>query len=325
VVPPKESNKNWNVPVDEAQSGKSRTVVIFVAVGVALAMAGMAAAFIVKEGTINESLESLKEATAPAGEEPVAAFAEETLRFGGEGVGAGKFKDNRVIGVDADNRIYSADYIGNRVQVFDNTGKFIRQWNTQEEYIQDMAVSRNGTVYVVERSVLSSYEGATGKFLHKTKDGTLGNVFVLPDGSVLGSSFTGDIWKFDENLNKISVHKDVMRQAGAESSVIKGFAANGLGEIYAMDMMGGNIFHFTKDLKFIDRFKTGADLFGSGIAVDAQGRIFLSAVNTVYVYTGDGEQLGSFGTYQTFGMAFDDAGNLWTASRPHILRYKVNK
>ena len=96
------------------------------------------------------------------------SVAEEILRFGGEGVGAGNFKDNRVVGVDAGGNIYSADYSGNRVQVFDKTGKFLTQWNPKgSQIISSLAVSRKGKVYLARANTISAYDGINGSMLKK--------------------------------------------------------------------------------------------------------------------------------------------------------------
>src|SRR5262249_37394439 len=55
-------------------------------------------------------------------------FAHLVLTFGGEGTGPGLFNDARNIALDASGNIYVSDYIGGRIQVFDETGKFITQW-----------------------------------------------------------------------------------------------------------------------------------------------------------------------------------------------------
>ena len=325
---PKEEPGSFTPPAET--TSRAKTPIFFVALGIGLLMAvmGGTVAFLTSEVEIDQTLETLQQPAEDAGKTDKAelAFAEENLRFGGEGTGVGKFTDNRVIGVAGNGDVYSADYIGGRVQVFDKQGKFIRQWYTENQYIQDLTVGRDGTVYVTERSELSAYDGATGRFLAKAPRGTFGNVFAMPDGSVLAATFQGDIWKLDAKLNKKAVYKDVMRQAGSDAPMISDMTANGLGEVYILDFMGKNVFHFSPELRFIDRFKPDIGLMMvTGIAIDPKDRIFLSAVNEIHVFDNEGRRQESFPTQQTFGMTFDDDGNLWTASRPYILRYKINR
>jgi hypothetical protein len=60
-----------------------------------------------------------------------------------------------------------------------------------------------------------------------------------------------------------------------------------------------------------------------GIAVDGKGRLFVSNINQIFVTDQNGKPLGNFDTNQAFGMAFTDAGDLFVASRPFVVKYKV--
>jgi len=85
---------------------------------------------------------------------------QELLRIGGDGTGVGKFKDNRVVAVDGSGRIYSGDYFGDRVQVFDQSGQFVTQWHFDpNSTLRGMAVNRDGTVYMSDSQNLFEYDG----------------------------------------------------------------------------------------------------------------------------------------------------------------------
>ena len=95
-----------------------------------------------------------------------------------------------------------------------------------------------------------------------------------------------------------------------------------MGEIYAVPR-GKDVCKFSAEGKFLDRFKIKPGSI-NGIAVDAKDRIFVSETNKVWIYQGDGQELGSFATKQTFGLGFNEQGELLTASRPFIVKYSIN-
>lgn len=248
--------------------------------------------------------------------------ANEILRFGGEGVGAGNFRDNRVIATDAEGRIYSADYTGGRIQVFDKTGKYLSEWTLEDSKspIFSLAASRNGRVYISQTRTLSAFDGASGKLLKTLKTNQFFNLAIRLDGKLV-SLGKNSITVYDENLAKVADYPNINKDAG----ISKGFdfiAVNGLGEIYATPRNGQDVCKFSADGKFTDRFKIKPTSV-NGIAVDSKGRIFISETNKVWIYQPNGQELDSFATKQTFGLAFNEQGELLTASRPFIVKYSV--
>src|SRR5262247_2817050 len=82
-------------------------------------------------GMVNSTIKSV---TAPLRNpgllKPSAAnsFANAVLEFGQEGIGPGMMTDARSIAVDGRGNIYVGEYSGGRIQVFDASGNFLRQW-----------------------------------------------------------------------------------------------------------------------------------------------------------------------------------------------------
>lgn len=296
---------------------KAATPVIVILVVAALFTAGIAMAvfFLVTDTGIEGMAQTLAE-------EP--AFAEEVQRVGGEGTGAGKFTDNRELGIDGKGRIYCADYSGERLQVFNADGTFNTQWFIPKMPVQDLCVSRDGIVYICQQAQISAYDGATGKLLDKTDRGMYGNMTLLLDGSLVAARMDGGIAKLDRDLQETQTYEDVMQKAGAESPMTAEMASNGPGEIFLLDFMGENVYHFSPELVFIDRFKTKG-MIPNHMAVDDKGRIFVSSVTEINIYTNEGEFVGSFPSKQAFGMAFDDKGHVWVADRPYLVKYKINE
>ncbi len=89
--------------------------------------------------------------TSPLTKPSANSFANVALEFGSEGIGAGQFKDARSVAVDGEGHIYTAEYIGGRVQVFDSEGKFVTQWMVDpKQPLTGMAAARKGIVYIVQ-------------------------------------------------------------------------------------------------------------------------------------------------------------------------------
>ena len=119
--------------------------------------------------------------------------------WGGSGVADGKFNLSTGIAVGPQDNVYIGDFGNNRIQVFDNTGKFLRKWSTNPlTSPASVGVDAQGDVYVnifdtdgdhVQKfdssgKLVGSW-GATGtgdgQFLGRTEDMALdqhGNVYV---------------------------------------------------------------------------------------------------------------------------------------------------
>lgn len=309
-----QTQTSFHMDTDGVKKAAKPVLLVMVVVGALVAMGmGLAVFFMVADPGTDTLAQTLTG-------EP--SFAEEVQRIGGEGNGAGKFTDNREVGIDGKGRIYSADYSGGRVQVFDAAGNFSTQWFIPQMPIQDMCVSREGTVYLSQQSRISAYDGATGKLLKQTENDLYGNMATLLDGSLVVTLMDGDMAKLDKDLNVTQKYEDVMQKAGAESSMTSEIAGNGLGEVFVLDFMGRNVYRFSPQFVFKDRFKTKG-MIPNHIAVDDAGRIFVSSVTEINVYNQEGEFLEGFPSKQAFGMAFDGENNLWIADRPYLVKYKI--
>lgn len=256
---------------------------------------------------------------------PVApSFAKEILRFGGEGNGAGKFTDNRTIAVDGEGRIYSSDYSGGRVQIFDKDGKFLNQWfvKDREAVIYSLMANRKGTVFVTQPGgKLTAYEGTSGNILKEAKLDVTSTLYPTVDGKIVAAN-RDDILLIDEDLKVVSTFKKAAESAGMKGG-FNYLAVNGLGEIFAVSRFGKDLAKFSADGKFLDRFKVKS-MTVDDMAVDPKGRIFITDANKVYVYDADGNLVNSFDANQCFALIFNDQGELLTATRPFVVKYAVN-
>lgn len=71
------------------------------------------------------------------------------LSWGEPGTGPGEFRLPHAIAVDQDDRIYVADRENSRIQVFDNDGNYLHEW---DHVIRpdDLFIDRDGILYVAE-------------------------------------------------------------------------------------------------------------------------------------------------------------------------------
>ena len=268
-------------------------------------------------GSVNKAVSKTADkvtATAPQD-------VQELLRIGGDGTGVGKFKDNRVVAVDGSGRIYSGDYFGDRIQVFDQSGQFVTQWRCDADgKLRSLAANREGKVYMSDSQNLFEYDGGTGKLLKKLSATPVNGLAITADGNLIAATREG-YTVFDGDLKQISTQKGAAQSADTKFGFTN-VAVSGNGLIYLTEHRTGDVCKFSRDGKFLTRFPSGIST-GEGIAVDSSGRVFVSSVSKIHVFDESGKVLHSFDTKQTFGMAFNDKDELFATSRPYIVKYKL--
>ncbi len=248
--------------------------------------------------------------------------AEEITKFGGEGTGAGKFKDNRSIAVDGEGRVYSGNYEGGKIQVFDGNGKFLNSFQTEKKSVlKDLVADRKGNLYVVNTNGIFVYEGTSGKLVKQLKINRVEGLALSLDGKLFATVKKG-ITVFDSNLKIIKEIKDAAEQADSANGFDQ-IAVDGNGVIYAVDSRNSDICKFSSEGKFLDRFATELNS-PHDIAISNKGQIFLSDTSKIHIFSETGKEINSFETTQTFGMAFNDADELFVTSRPFVVKYKIN-
>lgn len=265
-------------------------------------------------------------------------FAGVALEFGSEGIGPGQFRDARSIGVDGGGRIYVGEYMGGRVQVFDAQGKFINEWTVDAKMpLRGMAVDRKGTVYVVQKGVITRYEGTTGKSLGSLSySGGAGfdDVAVTQDGGIVAatSGSSDDIVRFNSSGQAVQTIRKAISGQTERSELNMRLAVDGLGNIYALGSFNNAVFKFTREGRFITRIGSTGNEAGqfralSALAVDGQGRIFVSDTKGIQVFDTDGRYLDVFKVPNNVGFAlvFNDRNELLTASRNKVFKFTINK
>lgn len=296
---------------------------IFIVLGILGALAGVGVAIYSVYKSVNRA--TTFNTTPKTSENTKSSFASEILHFGGEGNGAGKFTDNRTIAVDGEGKIYSADYQGGRVQVFDKDGKFLNQWfvKDKEAVLLSLAANRKGVVFITQPGgKITAYEGASGNLLKDAKLDLTSSLYPTVDGKIIAAN-RNDILLIDENLNVVSTFKNAAESAGIKNG-FNYLAVNGLGEIFAVSRDGKDLAKFSAEGKFVDRFKIKPTRI-EDMAIDPKGRIFITDSSEVFVYQPDGNLVDSFKANQCFAIIFNDQGELIMATRPFVVKYSVNQ
>jgi DNA-binding beta-propeller fold protein YncE len=264
-------------------------------------------------------------------------FATATLKFGSEGIGPGNFTDARNVAVDGDGRIYVADYTGGRVQVFDAEGKFQTQWMVDPKMpLRGMAADRRGNVYVVQSGKIQRYEGATGKHLGElayAEGWGFDNVVVTPDGGLVAAwrRHRDDIVRFDPSGRVSKVVRAAVSGQTDESELDLRVAVDGLGNIYALGTFTSSVFKFTPEGRYVNRFGGRGEQPGQfraphAIAVDNQGRVYVSDSKGVQVFDKDGRYIDVFKPAPvSFGLTFDQKNELYVAARTQVLKCALNE
>ncbi|MDT5261269.1 MAG: tripartite motif-containing protein 71, partial [Acidobacteriota bacterium] len=262
-------------------------------------------------------------------------YTQPELTFGSEGIGPGNFKDARSIAVDAEGRIYVAEYSGGRVQVFDATGKFLNQWIVDPKMpLRGMAADRRGTVYVVQKGEIKRYEGTTGKALGTSGGGRgFDDVATTADGGLVAFSYQNrdDIVRLDSAGQVTKAIRSAISGQTDRSELSIRVAADGLGQIYALGEFNNAVFKFTPEGRFLTQFGSDGDELGqfrapSAIAVDNQGRVYVSDFKGVQVFDGNGRYLDLIKLKgAASGLAFNDRNELFVVARTQVYKFAIGK
>lgn len=261
-------------------------------------------------------------------------------RFGGEGIGPGKFEDARAIAVDNAGRLYVGEYGSGRIQVFDTEGAFQTQWRLGDNdfYVDQFAADRGGVLYIPFRGELDQYDGAAGALLGALPPveggpgGYQDSVAATAEGAVY-AVWDDDIVRFNRSgALTLRIHDAIVAAVGGVETTTK-LAVDGLGDIYALGASQDVVVKYDADGAFVDRVAVanrGAEdepaklRAGLALAVDSRGRVYVADIFGIKVYDGDGQHLGVIATPGVaFGLAIDDNDILYVAARTEVLRYQL--
>ena len=326
IQPPIQIKVSQSTPSKGCAKGCVRTALVGGIIG--LVILGIAAAVIM---TTDNPLAALLDLpiTLPSSDSDAA------LTFGGEGTGPGLFTDARHIAVDGAGNIYVGEYSDGRIQVFDAFGEFVTLWMLNDETsLEGLAASRQGTVYAVQGGEIWIHEGATGQLLGQIEYAEgwgFEDVVVMADGGLVASWYknSDDIVRFDAQGNTILTMYEAISSQSGESELAIRVAVDGLGNIYALGTFNSGVFKFTPDGKFVTRFGSAGGEPGQfraphSIAVDGQGRVYVSDSKGVQIFDAGGRYLDLIEVDgPAFGLAFNDRNELFVAVRDHVEKHTL--
>ncbi len=266
------------------------------------------------------------------------AFAEVILQFGGEeGIGPGFFDDTRRLAVDGEGNIYTGDYSGGRIQVFDAEGNFLATWNAGKDlYMTGMTVDRSGTAYVINVDTVEKYNGMSGEFLgtldlpggqrtyfQTAATGPDGNVYLVADDRLVRLDNSGSIV-----LDIADPFANIPDFATTQNDA----AIDGAGNIYVLG--SETIYKLNAQGQFIDQIGSKGEaedqFFTSprSIAVDGKGRIFVDDFWGIKVFEGNGRYLATIDSPGvSFDMVITDENDLLVMDRNSnkVRKYRLNQ
>lgn len=271
--------------------------------------------------------------------QPTPQFANVVSEFGGKGNGAGKMQNARAIAVDNDGHVFVAEYIGGRVQVFDTDGKFKTQCLIDKDAATpSIAADRNGNLYVLQGITITKYDAATCEKLDVFQP-ALGesyeHIAVGADGA-LYATMTGNqkdsIVKLNSSGRATIVVDNAVGGQLNRYELDPHLALDGTGNFYVLGSFASQVFKFDRTGKFVDSIggpghEPGQFSAVSAIAIDPQGRIYVSDNKGIQVFTSDGRYLDRFDIPKSVasGMAFDDDGHLWVAAREQVYKLEADR
>ncbi len=252
---------------------------------------------------------------------PTPGYGVVDLQFGSKGMAPGMFDDARSIAVSpiADS-IFVADYQSGRVQSFSPSGQFLAQWLMESEngmgspIIQKVSIGTNGDVFVLLQGNIVHLDASGQKInsiaaLESYSDvvaGWDGKVYVLEGDTLIA---------FDSEGKELARYQDLIQKITGNYESNTRLAIDGKGYFYIL-VIGHNqaVYKFDNTAVFVDKFGNSEQFRAPGnIAVDGQGRVFISDFDGIQVYTNDGAYLDTVGGEiegVPFGITIDKDGKL---------------
>ncbi len=275
---------------------------------------------------------------------PTPQFASFASALGSEGIGAGKFSQPNSLTIDPDGFLYVGDYVGNRVQVFDPSGKFVVQWSLDPKlHLHNLVAGIQGEIYAEQSGRIFRYDSKTGQLtgevVYTDSAGVIDgfeSMAIALDGSLLAAWVNYDLetdtlLRFDTSGKLLqTIDSPILEQTGEYENDIY-LAVNGLGNIYALGEHNYTVCVYTPQGKFINRFGSKGDRpgqfgYAENIAIDSRGRVYISEYRKVHVFDSDGLYLESFdidgGGYE---MVFDSQDNLYLLDSKRVMKYVLNR
>ena len=266
-------------------------------------------------------------------------FAALDLTLGEQGIAPGMFNDPRAIAVDSQANIYVADYNTGRLQSLDSTGRSRWLVNLGDKTIvKSLDVSPTGVLWVAAEGDLRRFQIQDGKELEPfaSPDGHnyMDDLNFAPDGRLAVIADGEDLLVFNGDSQLVLEIPAAVSSVTQDSELETDVAQDALGNLYLLGHFNNLVLKYSPQGRYISQFggeavdQTDGKFRALGdIAVDQLGRVYVSDIYGIQVFSDSGQYLDRFKLFQyAFGMDFDSQNNLYIASNePHIFRLKIRK
>lgn len=269
-----------------------------------------------------------------------AGFAAMDLILKGEGIAPGQFNDPRAIAVDRESNFYVSDYNTGRIQSFDAQGNFRWLVNLGNDVIiESMDVSPAGVLFVAAQGEIRRFQLSDGRELDPLPNPEEQSFYFEdlafgPDGRLAVISQGEDLLIYNPELQLVITVPDAISSVTQDSELDCDVALDGLGNIYVLGTFNYKVLRFAPDGRYVNQFggETTDEAPGKfrapgEIAVDNQGRVYVSDIFGVQVFDGDGRYITKFDLVgYVFGMDFDLQNRMYIASNePQVTRLILRK
>lgn len=263
------------------------------------------------------------------------------LAFGKQGIGEGTFDNPRHIAVDSQGNIYVSDYRTGRVQQFDAQGNLLNLWieesskrlsGSSKPIIQSLGMSRDGILFIVYDGMIHRRNTANGEKLSplQVDELSISDVYVTSNSQLAVVANGDDLALLNADGTVDWIIQDAIESVAGESELDAYLGGDGLGNFYLAGSFVSGIFKYSPDGKYLNRFGSGgedASQFSAinAIAVDSQGRIYVSDIKGIMVFSPDGQYLRTINVPGVvFGVDFGQDDRLYTVSnRSQVVVYQV--
>jgi DNA-binding beta-propeller fold protein YncE len=253
------------------------------------------------------------------------------------------------LAVDQQDNLYVVDAGNDRIQKFDNNGKFIMMWGASGagdrefdfargngDYLGGVAMDVQGNIYVVDsgNQRIQKFDPSGNFILKWGSEGTNDGQFMSPvDAAIDGQ---GNIYVIDDRRNdvqKFDPNGNFLLKFGGERIFNPGgLAVDEQGNVYVAGFQTEQIEKFDSDGKFLKSWGSvgsGDNQFDSpcDVAVDAQGNVYVANFGyslkqpRIQKFDSDGKFLIRWGRrgaddgefLNACGIAVDSKGNVYVA------------
>ncbi len=265
--------------------------------------------------------------------------------FGSKGTGNGQFQHPAEIAFDSEGDLWVVDMNNNRLQKFDEEGKYLAQFGeegSEEGQLlepKSVAIDAEGNIWVDDagNNRLQKFD-EEGNWLDEFGEGGIEEgQFAGPESIAIDEE--GNIWvadTYNARLQEFDEEGELIQVVGSYGSGPGQFGEpTGIdigpgGNVWVADWQKNRVTEFNKAGEFIQQFGTGGS--GGGqfyhpdtIDVDESGSVWVldEGISRVQRFDEEGKYLGKFGTEGagpgqfTFkwptGITTDAEGNLWIA------------